>query len=193
MLIPLIELGHNASSVPWGWVGKSGVGSWEQYGLFELVRFCSVFLRHWKTLLNCLLQQLMNQRDYIISKASSTARESWWLLSTGIMEKNEKRLGIHNETKGGHLSPRAGQPFTRHKWKSLWKWSGRWWPTVLVATLIFSRERKLWHCLFPSVHKGRIIETSSAVVLAMPFVLTGVMFRDPVQFGTLNVPEAWTS
>ena len=119
------------------------------------------FLDLGKPLLNHLLQLLMNKRDYIISKSSSTVRESWWLLSTGIMEKNEKRLGIHNETIEGHLSPRAGQPFARQKWKSGWKWSGRRW---LVGPQTFIRERKFRHCLSPSVHKGGIMEPFSAIL-----------------------------
>lgn len=60
---------------------------------------------------------------------------------------------------------------------------------MLVEPQTF-RERKLGHWFPCSVHKREIGETFSAIILAVPCVLTGAMFWDPVQFGTLNVPEA---
>lgn len=52
------------------WKAASGVTS---VNLLDSARF---FLDLGKPLLNCLLQLLMNKRDYIIPKASSTVRES---------------------------------------------------------------------------------------------------------------------
>ena len=76
MLIPGKVLKHDASSVPRAELEKvirKAGSSVTSVSLLDSARF---FLDLGKPLLNCLLQLLMNKRDYIISKASCTVRES---------------------------------------------------------------------------------------------------------------------
>lgn len=61
---------------------------------------------------------------------------------------------------------------------------------MLVEPQTFIRERKLGHCPSPSVSMREIMEPFFAIILAVPCILTGVMFWDPVQCGTLTVTEA---
>lgn len=52
-----------------------------------------------------LLQLLMNTVNYILSEGLFYKEPKLIALSTGIMEKNEQRLVICNDTKAEHSSP----------------------------------------------------------------------------------------